>query len=77
MPKKVTPEQREAVLRMLAQGQDRDTIAAAVGVTPGQVSAISAHVRMGTYTLPNPEEQVQNEAPVSSKSGPNEPTFRN
>src|SRR5437868_4017599 len=53
MPKKVTPEQRQAVLRMLAQGQDRDTIAAAVGVTPGQVSAISAHVKMGTYALPD------------------------
>ncbi len=64
MPKKVTPEQREAVLRMLVQGQDRDTIAAAVGVTPGQVSAISAHVSMGTYTLPAPEEQLQNMVPV-------------
>jgi hypothetical protein len=64
MPKKVTPEQWDAVLRMLAQGQDRDTIAAAVGVTPGQVSAISAHVRMGTYTLPDPEEQVQDAVPV-------------
>jgi hypothetical protein len=59
MPKKVTPEQRDAVLRMLAQGQDRDTIATAVGVTPGQVSAISAHVSMGTYTLPDPEEQTR------------------
>jgi hypothetical protein len=59
MPKKVTPEQRDAVLRLLAQGQDRDTIAAAVGVTPGQVSAISAHVRMGRYTLPEPEEQAK------------------
>lgn len=65
MPKKVTAEQRQAVLRMLAQGQDRDTIAAAVGVTPGQVSAISAHVKMGTYALPEPDvpqvfdEQVQ------------------
>src|SRR5690242_14663051 len=55
MPKKVTHEEREAVLRMLAQGQDRDTIAAAVGVTPGQVSAISAHVKMGTYALPEPD----------------------
>jgi DNA phosphorothioation-dependent restriction protein DptH len=59
MPKKVTPEQREAVLRMLAQGQDRDTIATAVGVTPGQVSAISAHVKVGTYALPDPEEPVE------------------
>jgi DNA phosphorothioation-dependent restriction protein DptH len=65
MPKKVTPEQRAAVLRMLAQGQDRDTIAAAVGVTPGQVSAISAHVKMGTYTLPAPEEQEPDKVPLA------------
>src|SRR5262249_3045817 len=68
MPKKVTPDQRQAVLRMLAQGQDRDTIAAAVGVTPGQVSAISAHVKMGTYTLPALTEEgnegIQDNAPV-------------
>ncbi len=50
---------------MLAQGHDRDTIAAAVGVTPGQVSAISAHVKMGTYTLPEPEDQKQDLAPVA------------
>jgi len=56
MPKKVTPDQRDKVLRMLTQGHDRDTIAAAVGVTPGQVSAISAHVTMGTYVLPDPVE---------------------
>ena len=43
-------------MRLLAQGHDRDTIAAAVGVTPGQVSAISAHVKMGTYALPEPDE---------------------
>src|ERR1700674_714995 len=52
MPTKVTVEQRQAVLGMLAQGQDRETIAAAVGVSPGQVSAIAAHVKMGTYALP-------------------------
>src|SRR5437588_9555147 len=65
MPKKLTREQREAVLRMLAQGQDRDTIAAAVGVTLGQVSAILAHVKMGTYTLPEPEEQKPDHPPVA------------
>ena len=68
MPKKVTPDQRQAVLHMLAQGQDRDTIAAAVGVTPGQVSAILAHVKMGTYTLPalteEDKEGIQDNAPV-------------
>src|SRR5579862_5339431 len=60
MPKKVTPEQRQAVLHLLAQGQDRDTIAAAVGVTPGQVSAVSAHVKMGTYALPDPGNAMGN-----------------
>jgi hypothetical protein len=30
MPKKVTQEQRDAVLGMLAHGQDRDTIATVV-----------------------------------------------
>jgi hypothetical protein len=53
MPKKVTPEQRQTILLMLAQGQDRDTIASATGVTPGQVSAVAAHVKMGTYALPD------------------------
>ncbi|MCI0642825.1 MAG: DUF87 domain-containing protein [Gemmataceae bacterium] len=52
MPKKLTQEQRSEVLRMLARGEDRDTIAAALGITPGQVSAVSAHVKMGTYELP-------------------------
>src|SRR5258707_4785095 len=70
MPKKLSSEQRAAVLRMLAQGQARETIAAAVGITPGQVSAISAHVKMGTYALPEPDalpdpaEQAQAPAPL-------------
>jgi len=44
---------------MLAQGQDRGAIAASVGVTPGQVSAISAHVKMGTYSLPDVSDAPQ------------------
>ncbi len=40
-------------------------IAVAVGVTPGQVSAVAAHVRMGTYTLPEPGEPVRAEPPVA------------
>jgi hypothetical protein len=56
MLKKVNTEQRQQILHLLAQGQDRDTIAAAIGVTPGQVSAVSAHVKMGTYKLPEPRE---------------------
>jgi DNA phosphorothioation-dependent restriction protein DptH len=62
MGKKLTPDQREAVLQMLARGEGRDTIVAALGVTPGQVSAISAHVKMGTYSLPTPNEMIAAES---------------
>jgi hypothetical protein len=49
MPPRITNSQRQVVLILLAQGFDRETIAARVGVTPGQVSAVAAHVKMGTY----------------------------
>jgi hypothetical protein len=65
MPKKVTVDQRQTILQMLAQGQDRDTIAVAVGVTPGQVSAVSAHVKMGTSSLPEPDA-----LPERNRQGP-------
>jgi hypothetical protein len=71
MPKKVTPDQRHAILGMLAQGQDRDTIAAAVGVTAGQVSAISAHVKMGTYILPEAEKEKQSETSMALERATN------
>jgi len=49
MPPKITDSQRQAVLALLAQGLNRETVAAQVGVTPGQVSAVAAHVKMRTY----------------------------
>jgi DNA phosphorothioation-dependent restriction protein DptH len=49
MPSRLTDSQRQAVLKLLAQGFDRETIAARTGVTLGQVSAVAAHVKMGTY----------------------------
>ena len=52
MPERINDVQRDAILRMLAQGMDRKTIAYQVGVTAGQVSAVAAHVKMGTYRLP-------------------------
>lgn len=71
-PKRVSLEQRQEVLRMLARGEDRETIAASVGVTPGQVSAIAAHVKMGTYTLPAPdEEQSHNKMAEAGNTGTN------
>src|SRR5437762_10554222 len=59
MPRRITDAQRQAVLRMLAQGVDRETIATSVGITPGQVSAVAAHVKMGTYALPADVEERQ------------------
>ena len=56
MVKRISEEERQAVLRMLARGEDRDTIAAMVDITPSQVSAIAAHVTMGTYELPGLDE---------------------
>jgi hypothetical protein len=49
MPPRITNSQRKAVLQLLAQGYDRETVAVRVGVTRGQVSAVAAHVKMGTY----------------------------
>jgi len=51
MPPKITDGQRKAVLELLIQGFDRETIAARVGVTPGQVSAVAAHVKLKTYFI--------------------------
>ena len=68
MPKRITEAQKQAVLRMLAQGVDRETIAASVAITPGQVSAVAAHVRMGTYTLPAVEESREDTAKEKSRT---------
>jgi len=69
MSKRITTEERQAVLQMLARGEDRDTIAATVGVTPGQVSAIAAHVTMGTYTLPNLQAVIDTALYASERVG--------
>ena len=55
MAKRINETQREAILNLLSQGHDRATISARIGVTPAQVSAISAHVKMGTYDLSSRE----------------------
>ncbi len=45
----VTVTQRQAVIAGLDEGLDNQDIAARVGVSPGQVAAVKAHVSMGTY----------------------------
>jgi len=62
MASRITKTQRESVLRMLAEGLDRYTIATSAGLTPGQVSAIAAHVKMGTYSLPSVPEATESES---------------
>ena len=49
MPPRITDSQRKAVLALLAQGLAREMVVAQVGVTPGQVSAVAAHMKMGIY----------------------------
>ena len=49
MPAPVTPAQREAIVSLLGNGTATQQIASHVGVTPGQVAAIKAHLSMGTY----------------------------
>jgi len=56
MPKKLSSDQRAEVVRLLAQGQDRISIAAMLGISPAQVSAVQAHIKMGTYSLPGVNE---------------------
>ncbi len=68
MPKRITKEQRDAVLHLLVEGHDRNLIAEVVGVTPGQVSAVSAHVKMGTYSLPDLETRKPNGIAVESRA---------
>ena len=49
MTRRLTPGQRQRALEMLEEGADRVSIAAALGISPAQVSAIAAHRSMGTY----------------------------
>jgi DNA phosphorothioation-dependent restriction protein DptH len=56
---KLTAEQRDKIISMLREGFDRSSIALAVRVTPGQVSAVAAHVTMKTYKGDPSSTQLQ------------------
>lgn len=45
----VSDTQRKAIIAGLNEGLENQDIAARVGVTPGQVAAVKAHISMGTY----------------------------
>ena len=57
----VTAEERQAIRSLLADGLDNQEIAAQIGVSPGTVAAVKAHMRMGTYggeIAPDAEAEV-------------------
>jgi len=58
----VSPEQRQSIRSLLADGLDNQEIAAQVGVSPGTVAAVKAHMTMGTYgggdSVPEAEPDV-------------------
>jgi len=64
MVNKLNDAQRLEIRRLLSEGKDRVEIATAVGVTPGQVSAVGAHVKMGTYS----SSAIQTETPTGAVS---------
>jgi len=45
----VSAEERQAIRSLLADGLDNQEIAAQIGVSPGTVAAVKAHITMGTY----------------------------
>ena len=67
MPPRITDSQRKAVLALLAQGLARETVAAQVGVTPGQVSAVAAHLKMGTYEQQGAHTVVTQSTPPAGR----------
>jgi hypothetical protein len=66
MPKPVTEAQRRIVLEMLSRGENRQMIASRAGVTIGQVSALAAHVTMGTYGSSRQAQRLKDEGPSAS-----------
>jgi hypothetical protein len=45
----VSAEQRQAIRSLLGDGLDNQEIAVQLGVSPGTVAAVKAHMTMGTY----------------------------
>src|SRR4029434_5480935 len=67
MPPRIPESQRKAVLALLAQSLARETVAAKVGVTPGQVSAVAAHLEMRTYEQQGAHTVVTQSTPPAGR----------
>jgi hypothetical protein len=62
----VSIAQRQQIVALINDGIDRNEIAAKVGVTLGQVSAIRAHITMGTYTEDGGDAEIETESNVAN-----------
>lgn len=67
MKSKLTAEQRQKIVSMLQEGLDRHSIATALKVTPGQVSAIAAHLTMKTYAVADSTNERRSVPSVRSR----------
>lgn len=77
MKGRVTAEQRRRALEMLDQGADRLSIASTLGISVGQVAAISAHRTMGTYTgLRSSSPEMPKSEPRPQKAGGDSPEIK-
>jgi hypothetical protein len=58
----VSDSQRQSIRSLLAEGLDNQEIATRIGVSPGTVAAVKAHMTMGTYgasdSAPEAEAEV-------------------
>lgn len=65
----ISDEQKDQIIALLQQGQlSREEIAARIRVSPGTVSAIKAHITMGTYKGSGAFEAETNELIEASES---------
>ncbi|MFZ2070720.1 MAG: hypothetical protein WAV32_03790 [Halobacteriota archaeon] len=56
----ISENQKSDIIALIREGKlSREQIAAKVGVSPGTVSAIKAHLTMGTYAEPSEAEDKQ------------------
>jgi DNA-binding CsgD family transcriptional regulator len=69
--KKISEHQRQEIIRLLDEGLPRRAIAEELGVSPGQVSAVAAHLTMQTYAkgVPNRDQTLS----INQRSIPGTP----
>jgi len=65
----ISEEQKDQIVSLLQEGQlSREEIASKIGVSPGTVSAIKAHITMGTYGGLGPSQAETDELIAASEA---------